>query len=70
MGAVYGFAAIAGALVPATAQSTGEAPKATEIGVTAGTEIHIAVVADVDGRAGAGVVQGRRGWREGRRHVP
>ena len=31
----------------ATAQSRGEKPKATEIGVTA-TEIHIAVIADVD----------------------
>ena len=32
---------------PATAQSSSEKPQATEVGVSA-TEIHIAVIADVD----------------------
>jgi len=41
----------------ATAQSTKDAPKATEIGVTA-TEIHIAVIADVDNPFAPGLFQG------------
>ena len=43
--------------VPARAQSSGETPKATEIGVTP-TEIHIAVVADVDNPFVPGLFQG------------
>ena len=43
--------------LPAHAQSTGEKPKATEVGVTP-TEIHIAVVADVDNPFAPGLFQG------------
>ena len=43
--------------LPARAQSTGEKPKATEVGVTP-TEIHIAVVADVDNPFAPGLFQG------------
>jgi hypothetical protein len=41
----------------ATAQSSNEKPKATEVGVTA-TEIHIAVIADVDNAAAPGLFKG------------
>ena len=50
--------------LPARAQSTGEKPKATEVGVTP-TEIHIAVVADVDNPFAPGPVQGLGRRREG-----
>ena len=43
--------------VPALAQSSGDKPKATEVGVTA-KEIHIAVVADVDNPFVPGLFQG------------
>jgi hypothetical protein len=43
--------------VPAAAQSGSEKPKATEIGVSA-TEIHIAVLADVDNPFAPGLFQG------------
>ena len=42
---------------PATAQSSNEKPKATEVGVTA-TEIHIGVVADVDNPFAPGLFKG------------
>jgi hypothetical protein len=48
VGAVV-IAPAATSVATATAQSSKDAPKATEIGVTA-NEIHIAVVADVDNR--------------------
>jgi len=62
----YGRAALVGAVIaaiglaatlPASAQSSQEKPKATEIGVTA-TEIHIAVIADVDNPFAPGLFQG------------
>jgi hypothetical protein len=43
--------------VPATAQSSKDAPKATEIGVTP-TEIHISVIADVDNPFAPGLFKG------------
>ena len=43
--------------MPATAQSSKDAPKATEIGVTP-TEIHIAVIADVDNPFAPGLFKG------------
>ena len=54
---VTSLAMIAGLAVPGAAQSSGEAPKATEIGVTA-KEIHIAVVADVDTPLSPGLFKG------------
>ncbi len=42
---------------PATAQSSNEKPQATEVGVTA-TEIHIAVIADVDNAPAPGLFKG------------
>ena len=51
-------------VVPASAQSSGGAPKATEIGVTA-TEIKIAVMADVDNPFVPGLFQGDRRRRAG-----
>jgi ABC-type branched-subunit amino acid transport system substrate-binding protein len=45
------------AIGTATAQSSNEKPKATDVGVTA-TEIHIAVVADVDNPFAPGLFQG------------
>jgi hypothetical protein len=45
------------AIGTASAQSSNEKPKATEVGVTA-TEIHIAVVADVDNPFAPGLFQG------------
>ena len=54
---VTSLAMIAGLAVPGAAQSSGEAPKATEIGVTA-KEIHIAVVADVDTPLSPGLFMG------------
>jgi hypothetical protein len=42
---------------PATAQSSKEKPQATEVGVSA-TEIHIAVIADVDNAAAPGLFKG------------
>jgi ABC-type branched-subunit amino acid transport system substrate-binding protein len=45
------------ATMPAAAQSSGEKPKATEIGVSA-SEIHIAVVADVDNALAPGIFKG------------
>jgi hypothetical protein len=62
----FGRVALAGAVtaalalavaVPAGAQSSTEKPKATEIGVSA-TEIHIAVIADVDNPFAPGLFQG------------
>ena len=50
-------ALVAIGVAPATAQSTSAAPKATEIGVTA-TEIHIAVIADVDNPFAPGLFKG------------
>lgn len=44
-------------VVPAAAQSSNEAPKATEVGVTA-KEIHIAVAADVDNPFAPGLFKG------------
>ena len=44
-------------MAPATAQSSNEAPKATDVGVTA-TEIHIGVVADVDNPFAPGLFKG------------
>ena len=49
--------ALAVGVVPAAAQSSGEKPKATEVGVTA-TEIRIAVEADVDNPFVPGLFQG------------
>jgi Periplasmic binding protein len=45
------------AVVPATAQSKTDKPQATEVGVSA-TEIHIAVIADVDNAAAPGLFKG------------
>ena len=53
--AVLALAAVT--VAPAGAQSSGAAPKATEIGVTA-TEIRIAVEADVDNPFAPGLFQG------------
>jgi hypothetical protein len=50
-------AMVALGVAPATAQSTNETPKATDIGVTA-SEIHIAVIADVDNPAAPGLFKG------------
>jgi hypothetical protein len=44
-------------MAPATAQSSNEAPKATDVGVTA-SEIHIGVVADVDNPFAPGLFKG------------
>jgi hypothetical protein len=55
-GAVTAAVAVLGVL-PASAQSSKEKPKATEIGVTA-TEIHIAVIADVDNPLAPGLFKG------------
>jgi hypothetical protein len=44
-------------VAPAVAQSSGDTPKATEIGVTA-KEIHIAVIADVDNPFAPGLFKG------------
>ncbi len=44
-------------VAPAVAQSSGDTPKATEIGVTA-KEIHIAVLADVDNALAPGLFKG------------
>ena len=55
-------------VAPAVAQSSGDTPKATEIGVTA-KEIRIAVIADVDNPFAPGPVQGRGRRREGRGEV-
>jgi hypothetical protein len=52
---VAAFAVVSG--VPAHAQSSNEAPKATEVGVTP-TEIHIAAMADVDNPFAPGLFQG------------
>jgi len=59
-GALIGALVVAAALVgivPAGAQSSNEKPKATEVGVTA-SEIHIAVVADVDNALAPGLFKG------------
>ena len=56
IGVVLAGLAAAG-IGPATAQSSNEKPKATEVGVTA-TEIHIGVVADVDNPFAPGLFQG------------
>jgi hypothetical protein len=45
------------ATIPASAQSSSEKPKATEVGVSA-SEIHIAVVADVDNALAPGIFKG------------
>jgi hypothetical protein len=45
------------AVVPATAQSTTEKPQDVEVGVSA-TEIHIAVIADVDNAPAPGLFKG------------
>jgi hypothetical protein len=45
------------AVVPASAQSSSEKPQAVEVGVTP-TEIHIAVIADVDNAAAPGLFKG------------
>ena len=45
------------AVVPAAAQSSSEKPQAVEVGVTP-TEIHIAVIADVDNAAAPGLFKG------------
>jgi hypothetical protein len=50
-------AMVAVGVAPATAQSSGDVPKSTEIGVT-GDEIHIAVIADVDNPAAPGLFKG------------
>jgi len=55
-GAVIGALALIAA-VPAGAQSSSEKPNASEIGVTA-SEIHIAVIADVDNPFAPGLFQG------------
>jgi hypothetical protein len=55
-GAVIGALALIAA-VPAGAQSSNEKPNASEIGVTA-SEIHIAVIADVDNPFAPGLFQG------------
>jgi hypothetical protein len=52
-------AMVALAVAPATAQSSNEAPKATDVGVTA-KEIHIAVIADVDNPFAPGLFKGAR----------
>ena len=56
IGVVLAGLAAAG-IGPATAQSSNEKPKATEVGVTA-TEIHIGVIADVDNPFAPGLFQG------------
>jgi len=56
IGVVLAALAAAG-VAPAAAQSSSEKPKATEVGVTA-TEIHIAVVADVDNPFAPGLFKG------------
>jgi hypothetical protein len=56
IGVVLAALAAAG-IGPATAQSSNEKPKATEVGVTA-SEIHIAVIADVDNPFAPGLFQG------------
>jgi hypothetical protein len=56
IGVVLAALAAAG-IGPATAQSSNEKPKATEVGVTA-SEIHIAVVADVDNPFAPGLFKG------------
>jgi hypothetical protein len=62
VGAVIASLALAAA-GPATAQS-GEAPKATDVGVTA-KEIHIATIADVDNPLAPGLFQGARYGAQG-----
>lgn len=52
---LVGVAAVG--VAPATAQSSNEKPKATEVGVTA-SEIHIGVVADVDNPFAPGLFKG------------
>jgi hypothetical protein len=52
-------AMVALAVAPATAQSSNEAPKATDVGVSA-KEIHIAVIADVDNPFAPGLFKGAR----------
>jgi hypothetical protein len=57
---LIGLVACASALamvVPASAQSSNEKAKATEVGVTAG-EVHIAIVADVDNALAPGLFKG------------
>jgi hypothetical protein len=56
VGALMGALALT-ATVPAGAQSSGDAPKATDVGVTA-SEIHIAVIADVDNSLAPGLFKG------------
>ncbi len=56
IGVVLAALAAAG-IGPATAQSSNEKPKATEVGVTA-SEIHIGVVADVDNPFAPGLFKG------------
>jgi hypothetical protein len=50
-------AVVLAGVLPAGAQSSAEKPKATEIGVSA-TEIHIAVIADVDNPIAPGLFEG------------
>jgi len=57
IGALVAAVALLG-IVPAGAQSSNEKPKATEVGVTA-SEIHIAVVADVDNALAPGCSRAR-----------
>ena len=52
------------ATLPASAQSSGAAPEATEVGVTA-KEIRIAVLADVDNPIAPGLLEGSRDAVEG-----
>jgi Periplasmic binding protein len=63
VGAVVASLALVG-VVPAAAQSGGEKPKATEVGVTA-SEIHVATIADVDNPFAPGVFQGAKYGAEG-----
>jgi hypothetical protein len=51
------LAALAAVAIPPAAAQSGDAPKATEIGVTA-NEIHIAVIADVDNAFAPGLFKG------------
>jgi len=56
IGALVAAVALLG-ILPAAAQSSNEKPKGTEVGVTA-SEIHIAVVADVDNALAPGLFKG------------
>ena len=64
---VVSVGTLAATAVTAGAQSSGgEKPKATDVGITA-TEIHVAVIADVDNPIVPQPVQGLEGRGQGRR---